>query len=137
MKKFCKNIRKKFYLANNIRLTNKLNLDGAYIPSFNKDLSVNILKKKNIHLIGSAHSIKEINEKKKQEIDLIFISPVFKIKKTKNYLGIIKFNTLSKLCNHKSIALGGINQQNVNQIKIQNCCGFASISYIKENKNIY
>jgi|TARA_B110000967_G_C18764960_1_gene499878 thiamine-phosphate pyrophosphorylase len=134
IKKFCKNIRRKFYLANNIMLTNKLNLDGAYIPSFNRDLSVRILKIKKIHLLGSAHSIKEINEKKRQGIDLIFISPVFKVKKTKNFLGIIKFNNLSKLYDNKSVALGGINQNNIKQIKSENCCGFASISYIKESE---
>ena len=133
IKKFCKNTRRKFYLANNIKLTNKLNLDGAYIPSFNTDLSVRILKIKKIHLLGSAHCIKEINEKKRQGIDLIFISPVFKTKKTKNFLGIIKFNNLSKLYCNKSVALGGINQNNIKQIKYQNCCGFASISYIKES----
>jgi len=115
-------------------LTNKLNLDGAYIPSFNRDLSVRILKIKKIHLLGSAHSIKEINEKKRQGIDLIFISPVFKVKKTKNFLGIIKFNNLSKLYDNKSVALGGINQNNIKQIKSENCCGFASISYIKESE---
>ena len=38
MKKFCVTIRKKFYLSNNIHLVEKLRLDGAYIPSFNKNL---------------------------------------------------------------------------------------------------
>ena len=36
IKKYCKKKGNKFYLSNDISLANKLNLDGAYIPSFNK-----------------------------------------------------------------------------------------------------
>ena len=120
------------FLANNIKLTTKLNLDGAYIPSFNKDLSVKKLKHKKIILAGSAHNLKEINEKKNQNMDLIFLSPIFKVKKNKQYLGVIKFNIMSNLLRHKTVALGGINKYNINQIKSLNCYGFASISYIKK-----
>ena len=37
IKKFCKERGHKFFLSNNIKLALKLKLDGAYIPSFNKD----------------------------------------------------------------------------------------------------
>ena len=36
IKKFCKKRKIKFYLSNNIKMAIKLDLDGAYIPSFNK-----------------------------------------------------------------------------------------------------
>ena len=36
IKKYCKFRKVKFYLSNDIKLAIKLNLDGAYIPSFNK-----------------------------------------------------------------------------------------------------
>ena len=36
IKKYCKLRKIKFYLSNNIKLAIKLDLDGAYIPSFNK-----------------------------------------------------------------------------------------------------
>ena len=36
IKKYCKIRKVKFYLSNNIKLAIKLDLDGAYIPSFNK-----------------------------------------------------------------------------------------------------
>ena len=65
IKRFCKLNRRKFFLANNLALVQKLNLDGAYIPSFNKDINVTRLKTKNITILGSAHNIKEINQKKK------------------------------------------------------------------------
>ena len=59
IRNFCKSSNRKFFLANNIKLTLKLNLDGAYIPSFNRSLSVSRLKNRNITLIGSAHNLKE------------------------------------------------------------------------------
>ena len=38
IKKYCKKKGIKFYLSNNFKLALKLNLDGAYIPSFNKSM---------------------------------------------------------------------------------------------------
>ena len=75
----------KFILANNIKLAIYLNLDGAYIPSFNKSFShlAYNLKKKFL-IIGSAHNLKEIKIKEKQGVSKIFLSPLFKIKKRKN-----------------------------------------------------
>jgi len=83
IKKFCKKIGKKFFLANNVNLTIKLRLDGAYIPSFNKDISVKKLRNKGIPILGSAHNLKEINEKIKQGVQIIFLSPLFKVEKIK------------------------------------------------------
>jgi thiamine monophosphate synthase len=108
-------------------------LNGVYIPSFNKSLNVLRAKLNNLTLLGSAHNIKEINEKKRQKVDFIFLAPIFKVKKKKTNLGVTKFNVLSKLNGFKSIALGGINFKNINKIKVLNCYGFASISYIKES----
>ena len=133
IKKFCRLNRRKFFLANNINLVVKLNLDGAYIPSFNNSLLVKRLKLRNFILLGSAHNIKEINQKKKQEIDYLFISPIFKTKKKNKYLGLIKFNILSNFFNKKIVALGGINKKNLNMIKNKKNYSFASISYIKNN----
>ncbi len=136
IKKFCRYIKKKFFLANDIGLANKLNLDGAYIPAFNNCLSVYKLKNKNMLLLGSAHNLKEINQKKKQGIDIIFLAPTFKVSKSNNFLDVVKFNILANLLNGKAIALGGIDKNNIKKIKMLNCYGFASISYIKENYKI-
>jgi len=133
IKKFCKNIKRKFFLANDINLANKLNLDGVYIPAFNNSFSVYKLKNKNMILLGSAHNLKEINQKKKQGIDIFFLAPTFKVNKSNNFLDVIKFNILANLLNGKVIALGGINENNIKKIKMLNCYGFASISYIKEH----
>ena len=124
---FCKKNRRKFYLSNNIKLALKLNLDGAYLPSFNNNINHLSYKfRKKFLIIGSAHNLKEIRIKEKQRVKKIFISSIFK--KKKNYLGIYKFKKLSKLTKTKIIALGGINQNNLKKIKLLNISGFAAIT---------
>ena len=133
IKKFCLSSKRSFFISNDLHLANKLNLDGIYVPSFNKDFSVLKNKDKRLKIIGSAHNFKEILIKKKQNVDLLFISPIFKIKKRTKFLDIYKFNILSKFMNKKVIALGGINKKNFNRIKIANCQGYAGISYFEKS----
>ena len=133
IKKFCTLDRRKFFLANDLALVKKFNLDGAYIPSFNKDIAVAALKIKNMLILGSAHNIKEINQKKSQKVDYLFISPVFKKTKKNNCLGLMKFCILSKKFNNKVVGLGGINKNNINKINNLKGFGFASISYIRND----
>ncbi len=128
--KFCNKIGKKFYLANNVKLVDKLNLKGIYIPSFNKTLDVLRLKKKKVHILGSAHNLKEILFKKKQKVDVFFLSPIFKVNKNRNSLTISRFKTLANHATKDVVALGGINHNNIKKIKILDCFGYASISYI-------
>ncbi len=129
-KKYCKRKGLKFYLANNVKLAIYLNLDGAYIPSFNKKtnhLAYSIPK--NFLIIGSAHNNFEIKIKEKQGVNIIFLSSVFK--KNKNFLGINKFKLLSQLTSKKVIALGGISSKNFKKLKLLNCYGFAGISFFE------
>tara|TARA_B100000035_G_C20811575_1_gene470153 strand:+ start:23 stop:592 length:570 start_codon:yes stop_codon:yes gene_type:complete len=138
IKSFCKTHNRSFFLANDLQLSINLNLDGAYIPSFNKSISLRKYKlKKNFLMMGSAHSLKEIKIKEKQNVELIFLSPLFKVKKSKTHLNIIKFNILSNLTKKKLIALGGINEKNIKMIKITNAYGYSGISYFKKPVNTF
>ena len=133
IKNYCKKKGNKFLLSNNIKLSIKLNLDGAYIPSFNKDkkhLSYSL--KKNFMILGSAHNISEIRLKELQRVNAIFLSSIFK--KNKNYLGINKFKSLSLLSNKPFIALGGISVNNLKKLALTNCHGFAGISFFEQKK---
>ena len=130
---FCKNNSRKFFLANNIKLALKLDLDGAYLPSFNKDLKhLNYIYKKKFLIIGSAHNLKEIRFKERQKVKLIFLSSLFK--KNKNYLGLYKFNILSSITEEKIVALGGINLANVKKLKMLNLSGFAGIGFFEKKR---
>ena len=130
IKNYCKKKSIKFYLSNNIKLAIKLDLDGVYIPSFNKNFNhLTYSLKKKFKIIGSAHNIKEIKIKERQKVNKIFLSSIFK--KNKNYLGINRFKTLSKLTYIQIVALGGISRKNKKLLKLINCFEFAGISYFE------
>ena len=123
----------KLYLSNNVKLAIKLDLDGAYLPSFNKSTKhLAFSYKRKFNLIGSAHNIKEIKIKEIQKVNKIFISSLFK--KNKNYLGINKFKLISNFTKKKIVALGGISKKNVNKLKLLNSLEFAGISYFEQKK---
>ena len=77
-----------------------------------------------------------IRIKEKQGVRCIFLSPIFKNTKNVNYLGIYRFNYLSKLTDRKIIALGGINEINIKKLRFLKCNGYASITYLKNKKQI-
>jgi len=131
IKNYCKQKQKKFLISNNIKLAIKLNLEGVYIPSFNKDKKhLSYSFKKNFIILGSAHNIYEMRIKEQQGVAAIFLSSIFK--KNNNYLGMNKFKTLSLLSNKPLIALGGISNNNIKQLKLANCNSFAGISFFEQ-----
>ena len=93
---YCKKNRIKFFISNNIKLAIKYKLDGVYIPSFNKQINfIRYLLPSNFQIIGSAHNNIEISIKQKQGCNIIFVSPIFKVKKKNYFLDVIKFNLLT------------------------------------------
>ena len=130
IKNYCKKKGVKFYLSNDIKLAIKLDLDGAYLPSFNKSTKhLAFSTRKNFKIIGSAHNLKEIRIKECQNVEKIFLSSLFK--KNSNYLGLNKFKLLSKLTKKKVVVLGGISKKNLKKIKLLNSFEFAGISYFE------
>ena len=80
IRNYCKKKSLKFYLSNNVKVAIKLNLDGAYIPSFNKELNhLSYSFKKKFNIIGSAHTLKEIKVKEKQFTRFSFLIFFFEI----------------------------------------------------------
>jgi len=129
-KKFCRKLNIKFILSNNVKLSLKLNLDGAYIPSFNKRFEhLAYSYPKNFLILGSAHNLKEIRTKEIQKVKSIFISSLFK--QNKNFLGINKFKILNNYTKKKIIALGGVSKTNIKKLNLLSCFGFAGISYFE------
>ena len=75
IRNYCRKKNIKFYLSNNVKLSINLNLDGAYLPSFNESFShLNYNFKKNFILVGSAHTLREIRIKERQMVIEIFLS---------------------------------------------------------------
>ena len=73
----CKKSRYQLFVSNDLKLAYKFKADGIYIPSFNKSKKFLNLEKRNIKIIGSAHSQKEIHKKNEQNCKAIFLSPLF------------------------------------------------------------
>ena len=130
IKNYCKKKGNKFLLSNNFKMAINLNLDGVYVPSFNKDTKhLSYSFKKNFIILGSAHNACQIRTKELQGVKGIFLSSVFK--KNKNFLGIYRFKLLSRLSKKPIIALGGISINNLKKLNLINCLGFAGISFFK------
>ena len=133
IREYCKKKKIQFFLSNNVKLSIKLNLDGAYIPSFNNEYShLSYVTKKDFIIIGSAHNLKEIRVKEKQKVNRIFISSVFK--HNKNYLGLNRFKLISNLSKIPIIALGGVSKSNKKLINLTKSIGIAGISYFESKK---
>ena len=130
IRNYCKKKSLKFYLSNNIKLAIKLNLDGVYIPSFNRNFRhLSYSFKINFNIIGSAHNLKEIRNKENQKVEKIFISSLFK--KNKNFLGINRFKLLKNLTLKETVALGGVSRKNLKKLKLTKCFAFAGISFFE------
>ena len=128
----CKKNRIKLYISNDIKLVHRYKADGLYIPSFNKTKNFENLERKNITILGSAHNQKEIQRKIQQKCVAIFLSPLFQIEKAKKFLGLYKFNCLSKTSKVKILPLGGISEKNINKLKLVNANGFGGIRIFKK-----
>ena len=131
LRNFCNKNNRKLYINNNIKLANKIKADGLYISSYNKDLMLkSYLLKKKFKILGSAHNLKEIKIKELQNVDEIFLSPLFK-EKTNKQLDIYKYFNLRKTTKMKDISLGGINEKNIKKLRLIRPFGFAGISYFE------
>ena len=130
LKKYCNKKNLKFFLSNDVKLALNLNLDGAYIPSFNKSFGhLSYSYNNNFKIIGSAHNLKEIKTKEMQKVSKIILSSLFK--KNKNFLGLFRFKLLSRLTKKDVVALGGISRKNLKMLKILDNQEFAGISYFE------
>jgi thiamine-phosphate pyrophosphorylase len=129
----CKNKNIKFFIANSAKIAKACDADGLYISAYNKKKYYT-----NVPKIGSAHNFKEIREKKFQGCQVIIFSRLFKTQYLykKGYLGVLKFNLLTKILDKKIIPLGGINNQNLLKLNLINCDGFALLSSVKKKPAI-
>tara|TARA_Y100000590_G_scaffold147249_1_gene169097 strand:+ start:1893 stop:2456 length:564 start_codon:yes stop_codon:yes gene_type:complete len=134
--KACKRNRFLLFVSNDIKLAMKFRADGIYIPSFNKTKKFSNYEKRNLIIIGSAHNQQQINEKILQNCKAIFLSPVFYVKKSASYLGVYKFNFLSRSNKIGMFALGGINENNLRKLKLLHIKGIAGISMFKKKTGL-
>ena len=134
--KACKKSGYQLFVSNDHKLALKVKANGIYIPSFNKTKNFSNLEKKNITILGSAHNQKEIQRKISQNCCAIFLSPVFNVEKSKRFLGLYKFNYLSRMNKINILALGGISENNIRKLKLLYIKGFGGISIFKKKTGL-
>jgi len=134
--KACRKNGKKLFVSNDVNLAVKIKAEGIYIPAFNKSKRYYNLENKNLIILGSAHNQIEIKKKIEQNCSVIFLSPLFYIKKKNKFLGMHKFNYLTHANKIKIFALGGITQNNVNKLNLINISGFGGISLFKKKTGL-
>jgi thiamine-phosphate pyrophosphorylase len=97
-------------------LTNKFHLKGIHLNRRNYDIPKHFRGTKSL----SCHTINELEQH--PDMDYLFLSPVFDSISKHNYMSRFSESLLydlkkSGIINEKIIALGGVNQQNISQIK--------------------
>ncbi len=138
-RKLCKKKNIKFFVANDLSTALRLNANGIYLSSYNKQfLNINKTLRKNFEIIGSAHNFSEINTKKKQGCKTVILSRLFKTdyKNKSTFLGTTRFNLMTKNLLKNFVALGGIRSKNLMKINILNCEGIALLSEAKKKPAI-
>ena len=131
LRDFCKKNQRSFYISNNAKLAERIKANGVYISSTNRNLNLRTNKlKKKFKILGSAHNLKEIKIKELQNIEEIFLSPLFK-KKINQQLNIFRYLKLRATTKMKDISLGGINDNNLKKLNMIKPFGFAGISYFE------
>ena len=64
LRDFCKKNQRSFYISNNVKLAEKINANGVYISSTNRNLNLRTNKfKKKFKILGSAHNLYDIKIK--------------------------------------------------------------------------
>ena len=110
-----------------------LRSDGIYLSAHNLTFKALYLKKFRFEIIGSAHNINEIVQKKRQGCEKILLSKLFLVdyKKNSKFLEINKFNNYI-LKYPELVPLGGIKYTNLNKLKLVKSNSFAILSEIKK-----
>jgi len=136
LRRKCKEKHILFYVSNNLKLANNCMADGLYISSYNKKRYQK--SRHNFRIIGSAHNFKEIFEKQKQGCNEIILSRLLRTdyKEKKGYLGVSRFNLISRLLDINLVPLGGIRLNNINKLKTVNSRSFMIMSEVKKKPAI-
>jgi len=133
-RKKCKAKKIDFYISNNIKLATITKADGLYVSAYNKNLNLKRIKNSYSKIIGSAHTIKELNLKVLQGCTDILFSRLFQTsyKFKEGFLGVVKFNLLKISRKENIIPLGGIRLSNLNQLSIVKCNSLAILTEVKK-----
>jgi len=133
IQKFCKKNNIKFFILDNYKLALKYDLEGLVLSHSNKTHAHSkLICKKNFTFVGKVHNQNDYYVKYHQNCSKIILSPIFKNDKYSynKLLKINKFNLISRYWKKEIYALGGVNLENLNKIKMTKSKGVGFSSYI-------
>jgi thiamine monophosphate synthase len=133
IKNFCRKNNIKFFIIDDLKLAIKYKLDGIILSNKNKSNYHKFFNhQKNLRILGKVQSQIDLYFKIKQNCNYIILSPIFENTKYKEnkILKVIKFNLISNNWGQKLIALGGVNQKNLNKIKMTKASGIGFMRFI-------
>jgi thiamine monophosphate synthase len=116
---FCRNNHLPFYILNDYKLAVKTKAKGIYLESSNTKVIYKNFEK-TMTIIGTAHNQIEYYFKKRQNCNLVFLSPIFLTKKynENKILGPLKFNLITNVWKTKIGCLGGLTLNNYKKINL-------------------
>ena len=129
-----------FIINDRVHMALALDADGVHLGPQDMPAAIarKILGKKKI--IGfSSHSLKEAMDAQKQPIDYIALGAVFEtpIKPDYNAVGLRALKQAAKKIKIPLIAIGGINESNIKEVRIQGIKKIAIVRAILEAKDPY
>jgi len=133
IQKFCKKNNIKFFILDNYKLALKYDLEGLVLSHSNKTHAHSkLICKKNFTFVGKVHNQNDYYVKYHQNCSKIILSPIFKNDKYSynKLLKINKFNLISRYWRKEIYALGGVNLENLNKIKMTKSKGVGFSSSI-------
>ena len=94
---------------------------------------------KNLPKLKPTKNLKEYKIKKLQKCTTIIFSRLFRTSYThkKGFLGIVKFNLISKLIGEELVPLGGIKMSNLNKLFMNKAESFVIMSEVKKKPAIF
>lgn len=133
---FSKKYQIKFYVIDNVKSAIKNYASGIFLSGKNKSISTNLINITKLKIIGSAHSQLEYFIKKKQNCEIIMLSPIFFNKKysLNKILGPIKFNLITLSWKSNICALGGIKTDNLRMINLTRAKAVSFMSLITDKE---
>jgi thiamine monophosphate synthase len=131
IRNFCKKISAPFYIINSFKIAVKYKAAGIYITADNRRIILNKYNK--LKIIGSVHNNLDYYFKTIQNCRLVMLSPLFYNKKysRNKILGSTRFKLISRNWKIELCPLGGINNSNLNRIKLLRISNVAHRSMLK------
>ncbi len=134
-----KQFHKKIVIHSHFQLAKEFQLKGVHFTEkIRKSKNIaSTLKRKKIKIISSSfHSINEI-KRSRREYEYVFLSPIFDSLSKNNYKSGFTLDALKKFLKtnkNNIVALGGINDKNIEKVKKVGFSGAATIGYVWGSK---